>query len=113
MKERKIPRAVISQGCQLTKKTFGIECEISKTGPVKLRKVLQKAQSPDPEASAAGGLRTEAGPWRAQLSGLEASVSVIRWVKEMAFSAPCALSTGLEAGGQQQPLLSPGESPRN
>ena len=91
-----------SQGCQLTKKAFALrhsECEISKTGPVKLRKVLQEAQSPDPEASAVGGLTTEAGPWRAQLSGLEASVSVIRCVREVAFSAPCALCRA-RAGAQ-------------
>ena len=46
--------------------------------PVKLRKVLQGAQFPQPPASAAGGLRAEAGPWRAQLSGSGASASMVR-----------------------------------
>ena len=67
---------MIARGASCPRKPLALrhsECEISKTGPVKLRKVLQGAQSPDPEASAAGGLTTEAGPWRAQLSGLEAS----------------------------------------
>ena len=46
--------------------------------PVKLRKVLQGAQSPQAPASAAGGLRAEDGPWRVWLSGSGASASMVR-----------------------------------
>ena len=63
-------------------------------GGLELNEVFQKAQAPTYQPLQQVNLRAEAYHWKVWLSSVGASASMVRWVMEVAFSAPNALCRG-------------------